>query len=96
MIGFQEGKGQYSGMCGNILCTSEDGLLEVSIKPRTPDSAKEIWFNQDKYLHKIVTVKFNEVIESETKDKPSLYLPVFVEIRDDKNEADTYETIKSF
>jgi hypothetical protein len=35
------------------------------------------------------------VIESETKEKPSLYLPVFVEIRDDKDKADTLELIKS-
>lgn len=94
MLSFQEGKGQYQGMCGNIYCESEDGLLGVFVKPRTPADAQDIWDNQDKYKHKILTVKFNEVIYSDTKEKPSLYLPVFVEVREDKNIADSFETIK--
>lgn len=95
MIGFQEGKGTYAGMCGNIKCVSEDGKLLVYVKPRTPSDAQELWSNQLKYMNRILTVKFNEVITSETNDLPSLYLPVFVEIRDDKDIADTYEYIKS-
>lgn len=95
MIDFQEGKGMYSNMCGNIHCISEDNLLEVFVKPRTPKDAIELWNNQDKYKDKILEVKFNEVIYSETKDKPSLYLPVFVEIRDDKDIADTLEYIEN-
>ena len=94
MIGFYEGKGNYSGMCGNIQCISEDNLLEVYVKPRTPKDAMEIWNNQEFYKNKILAVTFNEVITSETKDKPSLYLPRFVEIRDDKSVADTYQMIK--
>lgn len=95
MIAFQEGKGLYSGKCGNILCESEDHKLEVFVKPRTFKDAELIWENQEKYLNQILTVKFNEVILSETKEKPSLYLPVFLEIRDDKKEADTFEYIQN-
>ena len=94
MVAFYEGKGNYSGMCGSIKCVTQDELLEVMVKPRTPEDAKEIWYNQDKYLNKILTVKYNEKIESDTKDKPSLYLPVFVEIRDDKVEADKFRDIQ--
>ena len=94
MLDFYEGKGQYEGMCGSIKCTSSDGILEVMVKPRTPKDALEVWNNQDFYRHKILSITFNEVITSETKDKPSLYLPRFVEIRDDKVEADTFEAIK--
>lgn len=95
MVGFIEGKGAYSGMCGAIRCVSEDDLIEVFIKPRTQADGIELWNNQDKYYHKILEVKFNEVISSESKDKYSLYLPVFVEIRDDKNVADDFEYIKN-
>ena len=94
MVAFYEGKGNYSGMCGSIKCVTQDELLEVMVKPRTPEDAKELWFNQDKYLNRILTVKYNEKIESDTKDKPSLYLPVFVEIRDDKTEADQFKDIQ--
>ena len=95
MVGFQEGKGAYSGMIGNIRCISEDEQIEVYIKPRTQADAIELMNNVDKYYGKILEVKFNEVISSESKDKYSLYLPVFVEIRDDKNIADTFEYIKN-
>lgn len=95
MMSFEEGNGAYSGMCGSILCVSEDEMLAVNVKPRTPADAIEIWNNQDKYRNRILEVKFNEVIESDSKSLPSLYLPVFVEIRDDKAQADTYEYIKS-
>ena len=88
MIEFIEGKGNYAGMCGAIKCVSKDNLLEVMVKPRTPLDASEIWQNQQKYLNKILTIKYNEKITSDLKDKISLYLPVFVEIRDDKYEAD--------
>lgn len=94
MVEFLEGKGLYEGICGSIRCISKDNLLEVMVKPRTPNDAEEIWYNQEKYLNKILTVKYNEKIESDTKDKISLYLPVFVEIRDDKIEADTLEQIQ--
>ena len=67
----------------------------MSIKPRTPQIAQDIWADTDKYYGKILTVKFNEVIHSESKDKASLYLPTFVEVRDDKSEADSYEYINA-
>lgn len=95
MVAFEEGKGAYSGMCGNIKCVSEDEKLVVFVKPRTPQIAQELYDNQIKYLNRILTVKFNEVITSETNLFPSLYLPVFVEIRDDKDKADTLEYIQS-
>ena len=95
MIEFMEGKGNYANMCGSIKCISSDGLLEVNIKPRTPADAKMLWDNKNIYTNKILTVKFNEVIDSDTKDCKSLYLPVFVEIRDDKSEADSLEYIQS-
>jgi len=94
MIEFLEGKGLYEGRCGSIRCITCDNKLEVMVKPRTPDDASEIWDNQEEYLNKILTVKYNEKIESDTKDKPSLYLPVFVEIRNDKIVADKFEDIQ--
>ena len=94
MIEFTEGKGAYAGMCGTIRCISQDRKLEVSIKPRTPQIAQEIWNNTDMYLDKIVAVKYNEKIKSPDKDTWSLFLPVFIEVRDDKSIADKFEDIK--
>ena len=95
MVEFSEGKGAYSNMCGSIKCVSEDELLEVSVKPRTPADAIYIWNNQEECLNKVLTVKYNDKIKSPEKEKWSLYLPVFVEIRDlDKTVADKLVDIK--
>jgi len=94
-IGFEEGSGAYSGMCGTINCVSEDSLLKVGIKPRTPAQAKEIWENQDKYLDKILTVCYNEKIQRKDTQTWSLFLPRYVEWRDlDKNVADKLTDIE--
>lgn len=94
-IGFEEGSGAYAGMCGTINCVSEDKLLQVGVKPRTPEQALDVWQNQDKYLNKILTVKYNAKIKRQDSEIYSLFLPVFVEWRDlDKTTADKLEEIK--
>jgi hypothetical protein len=40
-------------------------------------------------LGKIVAVKYNALIDDKKTGQKSLFLPVFVEIRDDKGVADT-------
>lgn len=52
----------------------------------------DTFFNET-YNGKIVVIKYNEVIKSEGKDKYSLFLPIFEEIRHDKDEADTLERL---
>jgi ATP-dependent DNA ligase len=51
------------------------------------------FFNRE-YKEKIVAVLYNEVISSGGKDTYSLFLPRFVEVRYDKDEADTLERLK--
>ena len=94
MVEFIEGNGTYANMCGSIRCISNDNKLEVFVKPRTIQDAVDIWENQEANMGKILTVKYNEKIKSPNKDLYSLYLPVFVEIRNDKDIADNFENIK--
>lgn len=95
-VGFDEGSGAYVGMLGAIKCQSEDGLLIVDVGTGlTEENRKEFWNNKDKYLNKILTVKYNEKIKDKKKDTWSLFLPVFIEWRDfDKDKADKLEDIK--
>jgi len=81
-------------MCGSIRCLSADKKLEVYVKPRTIADATYIWENQEANLGKILAVKYNEKIKSPDKELYSLYLPVFIEIRNDKDIADKLEDIK--
>jgi len=92
IIGFEEGTGKYVGKIGSLLCVSSDELLKVNVGSGLTDADREISF--DNLFGKIITVKYNEVIESESKDTKSLFLPRVGElVRIDKNEADTLEKI---
>lgn len=83
-------------MLGAIKCQSEDGLLLVDVGTGlTEENRRYFWDNQDKYLDKILTVKYNEKIKDKNKDTWSLFLPVFIEWRDlEKTIADKLEEIE--
>lgn len=84
-----EGNNRLEGKLGAILCESSDGKLQVKVGSGFSDEQRE----RKDLVGKIVTIKANEVISSEGKDTKSLFLPVFVEIRDDKDEAESLDEI---
>ncbi len=89
ITGFAEGQGKNANMCGAIQCKSKDGKIVVDVGTGMDDEKRvEIWGNQDKLIGSIVAVKYNEVIQAKTDKPSSLYLPVFVELRVDKEESD--------
>ena len=50
-------------------------------------------FYEETYHNKIIALKYNEVIKSKSKNTYSLFLPVFDEVRFDKDVADTLERL---
>lgn len=89
ITGFEEGSGKYEGTLGAILVESADKKVKVSVGTGlSDDMRKYIWDNKESILGKIAAVKYNEVITSKGKDTKSLFLPVFLEIREDKDTAD--------
>lgn len=92
VVSFNEGTGKYAGKLGSINFTSADGLLEVSVSGFTDEQRDEIWKNKDNYLNTIWTVKANSLLSKNKKH--SLFLPVIIEQRFDKTEADTLDKIK--
>ena len=94
VIGFNPGKGKFTGMVGSIICTSSDKKVEVSISGLSNALRKEITDNQNDWLGRIVEVKYNERISSrDRKDVDSLFLPRFVELREDKDVANSSDEI---
>lgn len=92
VVGYQEGTGKYEGMMGALICESEDGQLKVNVGSGfNDDDRKKI--TKESVEGKIITVKYNARIQSKDGDE-SLFLPVFVEIREDKNQADKIGDIK--
>ena len=89
IIGFAEGEGKASKMLGALQCENKDGSIKVDVGTGFTDAQRiDIWGKREELLNTIVTVKNNGVITRKDKDVKSLFLPVFVELRPDKEGAD--------
>jgi hypothetical protein len=92
IVAVEEGKGKAEGMLGAILCESSDGVVKVSVGSGFTDAhRKQYW--KENLVDRIVAVKYNSRIKNKAGED-SLFLPVFVELRDDKDEADSSKDIK--
>lgn len=96
IVGWNEGNGKFKGMIGSILCASADGIVEVGVSGFSDAFRKEATDKIASWIDagKIMTVKYNDVVESDLKPGlKSLFLPRFVELREDKTEADSLDKI---
>lgn len=90
-----EGTGKAAGMLGAMRLRSSCGNVVVDCGTGFTDALrKELWEQRHSLHGKIVTVKANDLLSKEGSDKMSLFLPVFIEIRTDKDEADSLERIE--
>lgn len=89
--GIEEGSGKFEGKIGSLQLTTSDGLIECSCGSGLNDLDREK--DPLEYIGKIVEIKFNEKIHSKGDKKPSLFLPIFVAIRDDKLVANSSDEI---
>lgn len=89
IVDIVEGTGKASGMCGALVVENKDGSIRTSVGTGLDDATRiDIWSKKDSLIGKIVAVKCNGVISKKGADTKSLFLPVFVELRMDKDEAD--------
>jgi ATP-dependent DNA ligase len=95
VTGFLEGNEKFADNLGAILCESSEGSVQVKVGSGLSDEdRKTIWENKDAYIGKFIEIESNGVILAEDGTY-SLFLPRFIEVREDKTEADTYDTIKA-
>ena len=85
------GTGKYADMIGSLCCESVDGLLKVYVGSGFTDEQRNALPSD--YYGKIISVKYNARIKN-VKDGESLFLPIFLEVREDKEIADTSDKIK--
>jgi hypothetical protein len=84
---------KYENALGGLICTTSDGLIEVNVG--TFKGSEEIRFLPlDEWIGKIVTVKYNMRIKAAGDKKESLFLPIYVETRLDKNIANKASELK--
>ena len=97
IVDVQEGTGKYVGMLGAIVCQSgsDDGkTVTVSVGSGFSDDHRiNLWHIRRELLGKIVALKYNSRIKNK-QGGDSLFLPIFLEIREDKTDADNYKEIK--
>lgn len=94
ITGFQE-HSKKAGQIGAIFVESEDGMVKCKVGSGLTDAQRKKFFlTQDEMIGKIVTIKGNDLVTNELKqDQYSIFLPRFVEARDDKTVADTFDKI---
>jgi DNA ligase-1 len=90
IVGIQEGTGKYAGKLGAYLGESSDGIVKVAVGSGFKDDQRVL---DDSVIGKIMAVKYNTCIVNK-QGEHSLFLPIFAEVREDKTEADSSESIK--
>lgn len=82
----KEGTGKYKGMIGSLLCESSDGVIKVSVGSGLTDDDRKR--PVEDYIGKIVTINYTNRITNK-QGEHSLFLPIFIELRIDKDVADS-------
>ena len=98
VIGWNQGNigTKWENHVGSLICASSDRKVEVSISGFSDDLRQEITDNIDEWIGRIVTVKYNERVASKDKNRAgvdSLFLPRFLEKREDKDIANNSDEI---
>ncbi len=92
ITGFRYGTGKNSHVISTVEAESEDGLLKTAPTGINEKTMKWITENQQNLLGKILEVKCSGVSQNEKGEYSTLH-PVYNEVRDDKNTADTLQQI---
>lgn len=82
-----EGTGKYVGMLGGFNIETSDGLIKSDVGSGFDDAQRKEYWEADTEGW-IITVEANDVITRKGSDTESLFLPIFIERRLDKKEAD--------
>ena len=91
IVGIEEGTGKYEGMLGAIQCESADGVIKVSVGSGFTDYQRKTLGTE--IIGKVAAVKYNMRIKNKAGEE-SLFLPIVLEVRFDKDEADDSTQIK--
>jgi len=92
-VGWEEGTGKNANRLGALVLESDCGGIRVNVGTGFSDADRD-GITVSNSVGRIVSVKYNTRITDKTSSVGSLFLPVFVEFRDDKNTADRAEVIQ--
>lgn len=80
---------------GSLLTRSSDAQLEVAVSGFTDAMRQKLHSEREETIGKIITVRANSIMHAEKEgDMHSLFLPRFIELRSDKEEADSFARVQ--
>ena len=85
---WNEGTGKNKGLLGALTAETEDGKIRVNIGTGFSDEQRKT-FTEEYVVGKIVEIEYNQRISSDGRDTDSLFLPRFIELREDKDLANS-------
>lgn len=86
------------GMLGGMTVQTSDGNVVGDLGTKLSERQRKELFDMAQHgglLGTIITIMFHDISSSKSKTTKSFYLPRFIEIRYDKDTADTLETIEA-
>jgi hypothetical protein len=93
VVDWEEGTGKNVGRLGALVLESDCGNIRVNVGTGFSDNDRNI-ITPESSVGRIVAIKYNARIKDKNSDIESLFLPVFVEFREDKSVADSATDIK--
>jgi DNA ligase-1 len=88
ITGWYPGEGKREGLIGGFYCEDSSGKVKVKVGAGfTDNDLKELSQNLDSQIGKVCAIQYNVII-NDKNDNWSLFLPRFIEIRNDKDTAD--------
>ena len=82
IIGFEEGANKLAGTLGAFVCKYKDNIVKVG-SGLSDDDRSYFWANRDKYLGKLLTVKYFETSVDSKTGLESLRFPIYMRVRED-------------
>jgi ATP-dependent DNA ligase len=91
-VDWVEGTGKNAGRLGALVLESSDGAIKVNVGTGFTDHDRDV-ITKD-VIGKVIAIKYNGRIVDTRTGVSSLFLPVFVEVRNDKDTADHSKNVK--
>jgi ATP-dependent DNA ligase len=92
VVDWEEGTGKNKGRLGALVCETSDGVIRVNVGSGYSDEQRAEF--DKKVIGKIITVRYNARIKERSGASESLFLPRFIELREDKNTAEASKSVK--
>ncbi|NBU97368.1 MAG: hypothetical protein EBS19_03980 [Spirochaetia bacterium] len=93
ITGWYPGEGKREGFIGGFYCEDSSGKIKVKVGAGfTDQDLKDLSQSPDSQIGKVCAIQYNVVI-NDKNDNWSLFLPRFIEIRNDKDSADNMSGI---